>query len=301
MPDTRKKATTPFGDIQFSVTAGLAAASTATDNSPHYVLFVHGSPGGVDQGELLSAFLVQAGFTVIAVSRPGYLGTPLTEANGAPEVQADMYASLLDHLQVSGPIPVVCWSGGGPSSFTFAAKHPERVACLVAIAAVSKAYTWKKTMDTKILDSWVGEQMIKFLKATAPDSLVKSTLEAEGKLEKQDMKELESHVLHDPKKRQFVLDLAVTATHRSEGLHNDQHRYPQLSLAHAFITAPTLLVYGTADSELPLEYGEFAKEHIQGAELLRVEKGTHVAVWTDPKSEELQAKIVAFLKGRAGK
>ena len=48
------------------------------------VLFVHGSPGGSDQGMLMARFLAEAGFRVIAPSRPGYLATPLARTTGAP-------------------------------------------------------------------------------------------------------------------------------------------------------------------------------------------------------------------------
>ena len=48
------------------------------------VLFVHGSPGGSDQGALMGGFLAKAGFRVIAPSRPGYLDTPLSDETAAP-------------------------------------------------------------------------------------------------------------------------------------------------------------------------------------------------------------------------
>jgi hypothetical protein len=32
------------------------------------------------------------------------------------------------------------------------------------------------------------------------------------------------------------------------------------------------------------------------AEIVRVENGTHLCVWTDPTSDEIQARIIAHLK-----
>ena len=43
------------------------------DGSP--LLFIHGSPGGFDQGVLMTRFLLEQGHRVIALSRPGYLAT----------------------------------------------------------------------------------------------------------------------------------------------------------------------------------------------------------------------------------
>lgn len=50
------------------------------------ILFVHGQPGGYDQGRLLSETAVQHGFRMITVSRPGYLRRPL-DAGQSPTGQ----------------------------------------------------------------------------------------------------------------------------------------------------------------------------------------------------------------------
>ena len=61
------------------------------------------------------------------------------------------------------------------------------------------------------------------------------------------------------------------------------------------VKCPVLLVHETADLDVPIGHSERAKEHIAGAEILTVEDGTHIAVWTDPTSEEVQARITSFL------
>ena len=66
------------------------------------VLSVHGGPGGCDQGLLMALPLLQAGFHVIAPSRPGYLGTPLSSGVHLEE-QADLLAALLDALEHPDP------------------------------------------------------------------------------------------------------------------------------------------------------------------------------------------------------
>lgn len=104
------------------------------------LLFVHGSPGGCDQGALMAEFLVpegfRAGFRAIALSRPGYLGTPLTEGWRHPIKQADLEIALMDSLGIDR-FAVMCWSGGGPSSYRLAAKHGDRVSALVALAGLT--------------------------------------------------------------------------------------------------------------------------------------------------------------------
>ena len=42
------------------------------------LLCVHGAPGGYDQGLLFGELFRQNGFRLISMSRPGFLGTPLS-------------------------------------------------------------------------------------------------------------------------------------------------------------------------------------------------------------------------------
>ena len=93
------------------------------------LLFLHGTPGGYDQGAR------EAGYRVLSPSRPGYLRTPLTVGR-TPKEQAHAYAALLDTLGVDH-VYVMGASGGGPSAIEFAALFPERTNALVLVEAVS--------------------------------------------------------------------------------------------------------------------------------------------------------------------
>ena len=77
-------------------------------------LYMHGTPGGYDQGYLvLRAEYPDEGppFRAIVPSRPGYLRTPI-DAGGTFAEQADTIAALLDSLRVAR-VAVVGISGGG--------------------------------------------------------------------------------------------------------------------------------------------------------------------------------------------
>lgn len=76
------------------------------------VLALHGAMGGYDQSAILAQALVPDGHRVIAVSRPGYLGTP-PAVGTTPEGQADALAALLDALGLADAA-VVAVSGGCP-------------------------------------------------------------------------------------------------------------------------------------------------------------------------------------------
>ena len=129
-------------------TARGAAASEVAETSrgpvefarvgePPYILFFHGSPGGHDQGVSNDDF-AGAGFGTIAVSRPGYLRTPLSTGPGMEE-QADAMTALLDVLEVDRVVAYGV-SGGGPSAIQFAARHPDRTSALLLGCAITQRY-----------------------------------------------------------------------------------------------------------------------------------------------------------------
>ena len=97
------------------------------------ILRIHGSPGGYDHSIIGAQARPQdiAGFQVIAVSRPGYLRTPLS-SGATPAEQADLYAALLDEMGIER-VFVHGISGGGPSALHFAAKYPQRTIGLVLV------------------------------------------------------------------------------------------------------------------------------------------------------------------------
>jgi 2-hydroxy-6-oxonona-2,4-dienedioate hydrolase len=113
-------AETPCGSIEYAV---------AGEGPP--VLVSHGSGGGFDQGMDFAAPLVRKGLRVIAMSRFGYLRTPLP-ADASAAAQADAHACLLDALNIRRAA-IIGASAGAPSAMQFALRHPERTAALVLL------------------------------------------------------------------------------------------------------------------------------------------------------------------------
>jgi pimeloyl-ACP methyl ester carboxylesterase len=280
--------TTPLGTVEY-VEAGQGRP----------VLFLHGSPGGSDQGALMGAFLVPEGFRVVAASRPGYLGTPLTPANATPDQQADLMLALMDALGV-GRFGVACWSGGGPAAYRLTARHPERVTALVCLAAVSGPYSFGtgiSSLEYSLLTGGLGKWLMHEMVEHAPKQVVAMSASEESTLSKAEAKALIEHIWNDPAKREFVLELSGTVAGRRAGLQNDQARFPALGdLGLADIRTPTLLVHGTADTDVPPEHSEHALATVPGAEIVRVADGTHICTWTDYTSDALQERIVQFLR-----
>jgi pimeloyl-ACP methyl ester carboxylesterase len=263
------------------------------------VLFVHGSPGGCDQGAVMTEFLVSRGFRAISISRPGYLGTPLSDGVAEPDQQADLEIALMDKLDI-GTFAVMCWSGGGPSSYRLAAKHPDRVSALVTLAALSMHYEFGNginSIEYSLLTGAVGNWLLKEMVKHAPKSVVGMVASEEGDLTKEQAHALTEHIWNDDAKRDFVLKVSATISGRHDGLKNDQEQFPKIGdLGLSSISTPTLLVHGAADSDVHPDQSENALEQLSNSEILRVENGTHLCVWTDPTSDDIQARIIAHLK-----
>lgn len=98
------------------------------------VLVVHGNAGGFDQGLLMANRTIDPEFQVIAVSRFGYLRSPMP-AKASVAMQADAFACLLDSLNIR-QAAVVAYSAGSASAIQLALRHPERVSALVFISPV---------------------------------------------------------------------------------------------------------------------------------------------------------------------
>jgi pimeloyl-ACP methyl ester carboxylesterase len=263
------------------------------------VLVVHGSPGGIDAAALMARVLPRDRVRAILLSRPGYLRTPL-EGRTTIDEQADLLAALLDHLGVDRA-GVYTWSGGGPAGYRLAVRHPGRVTGLVANAAVSQAYHLPdQDLATRLMfTTRPGQWLLRVLAAHQPGRYVEGALAGEGDLTREQLERRVAEVLADPDKRRFVLDLGPTAVpdaHRRAGYRNDLDRFAAItSLELERVTAPTLVVQGTADSDLPPAQSAYAARTVPGAETLTLETGTHLALYTHPEAAGAQARVVEHL------
>jgi pimeloyl-ACP methyl ester carboxylesterase len=281
-------AETALGPVEYAVVG---------DGAP--VLVVHGTPGGIDAAALMARILPRDRISAILVSRPGYLGTPLGSGAGI-DAQADLLVALLDHLGIDRA-GVYTWSGGGPTGYRLAVRHPERVTALVANAAVSQAYHLPpQDLATRLMFTTApGQWLLRVLAAHQPKQYIVGALSGEGDLTKEQLAERTEEVFADPVKRQFVLDLgpmSVPEKGRRTGYRNDMDHFEEItSLELEKITAPTLVVQGTADDDLPPAQSYFAADTIPGAELLTLDTGTHLALYTHPDAAAAQARVVDLL------
>jgi pimeloyl-ACP methyl ester carboxylesterase len=100
-----------------TVVTALGVVEFAEIGEGPVVVAIHGAMGGYDQSLVLAQTIGNSDFRYIAISRPGYLGTPMG-SGGTTEQQGDLVAALLDALGIT-KAGVIAVSGGGPCAVQF--------------------------------------------------------------------------------------------------------------------------------------------------------------------------------------
>jgi len=267
------------------------AVEYAIEGDGPAVLVVHGALGGYDQGLVAGRPLVEAGFKVIAVSRFGYLQTP-PASNMSPEAQADQFAALLDELKIAD-VAVVGASGGGPSSLQFALRHPDRCRALVMMCAVSKQGipVLRETSPAfGLLANIVHSDFLMWLAVTG---VIKGQ-----PLLSNVLSESQEEIAGDPARQemfQAALRTFFPVSLRKVGLDNDEVQMQALAdMPLEKITAPTLVLHGTADQLVPFDQAEHTAGSISGARLVAIEGGDHFFFINH--YEQVWPEVTTFLK-----
>jgi pimeloyl-ACP methyl ester carboxylesterase len=268
------------------------------------VLCVHGGPGGYDQGLVMGEFFRVNGFKIIAPSRPGYLGTPLT-TGGTPEEQAGALASLLEALQIKAAA-VVGASAGGPSSYLLAALYPDKVSALMEIDSVCLTYKPEVSpLQEKLYLSKAGIWLTRFFLDHFPEATIKGFLKTESTLDRHEITERAKHILKDEGKFAYLRLLMATMSERFDqrqaGVHNDLKQLAAIEgLPIAAVACPTLIIHGTADKDVPPDHAEYAKATIAGSELYRIEGGSHIGFWAADEAYQAQEYAISWLRKKMG-
>lgn len=94
------------------------------------VLLLHGTPGGIDQAEIMANVQqLNDNYNLIAISRPGYLKSDIA-TGGLAVAEAISIISLLDHLEIQQVI-IQGYAAGAISALYAAALAPLRVTKLI--------------------------------------------------------------------------------------------------------------------------------------------------------------------------
>jgi len=257
------------------------------------VLVLHGTLGGWDQGLVSAEFLRVNGYRIIAPSRPGYLGTPLSTGPTFAE-QGDAMAALLDTLEIDRII-VFAVSGGGPAAYELAARHPQRVSRLVQVDGVCIPGPIPRAATQLLATDAVAKAQLWFL-----THATKRTLTALFRVAGSDTKAVAAdraaRLAGEPGSTaslEATLRASLGSARRRQGMKNDFTVFTPAPLER--ITCPTLIVHGRSDKTVPPASAEYAHEHIAGAELHWMD-GSHLAFALEA-ADTAPAHVVGWLRG----
>ena len=279
-----------LGSILINTRCGQIEYQEAGIGTP--LLMVHGSGGGHDQGMAFAGTLAQSGIRVIAMSRFGYLRTPMP-ADASPAAQADAHVCLLDALGIA-KAAVAGGSAGAPSALQMAIRHPDRVSALVLLVplaykpdalpnsakhlAPSAEATLMQLIGSDFL-FWVGlhvarDQVIQYVLATPPRQVSSASLEERARIN-------------------AMMERILPVSARAAGLRSDSVMAKHLGPSNlALVRAPTLVVSVRDDGFGTYAGAEYTASQIKGAKFIGYEQGGHI--WVGHQVE-VMAEIVRLL------
>jgi 2-hydroxy-6-oxonona-2,4-dienedioate hydrolase len=272
---------TPCGPIEYA----------AAGEGP-VVLMVHGAGGGFDQALGFVEEFSRTGFRAVAMSRFGYLRTPLPR-DASPAAQADAHACLLDALGIERAA-IVGVSAGAPSTMQFALRHPQRATAMVLLvplayapreagAAAAEPSPAARFMFEKALRSdflyWAATHsarwlVLKTILATPPEVVATASAAEKARV------------------RELMLNI-LPLSERRPGLLNDGaigmaiERYELERIA-----APTLVISVVDDLYGTFHSARYTAAHIRGARFIAYPSGGHV--WVGHHGEVVR-EVMVFL------
>jgi pimeloyl-ACP methyl ester carboxylesterase len=113
-------------------------------------------------------------------------------------------------------------------------------------------------------------------------------------------KSMQNELAHDPIKMEVIMSIIrpLPISQRKSGFDNDLEQFADLATYDLSpITAPTMVLHGTADTVVPLSHGEFVARSIPHATMVTIEGGGHLCVVTH-KEQALPA-LLGFLEEHA--
>jgi 2-hydroxy-6-oxonona-2,4-dienedioate hydrolase len=242
------------------------------------LLAVHGSGGGFDQGMAFAAPLTKRGVRVIAMSRFGYLRTPMP-ADGSAMAQADAFVCLMDALEVPSAA-VMGGSAGALSALQLAVRHPDRVSALILL--VPLGYKPPGTANSAAaMAPWVEAVMMRVIGSdvlfwlaiyVARDKIIATVLATPPGL-------LDNASPDEQARINAMLDGILPVSARAAGLRADTAAGKAMTPVDlSRVLTPTLIISARDDGYGTFAAAEYMASQITGAQFLGFETGGHTWV-----------------------
>lgn len=249
------------------------------------IVLVHGLPGMAYDWRNLTHALARKGTHVYAYDRAGYgHSDPRPEGTAhTPPRNADELLALLDALGLDR-VAVVGWSYGGVTAMLAAQAQPERFARMVLVGSGGPDSADAQPPEPAALMRFLYSDPVLAWRSRVPaigrGLMVAATSAAySGK---------ESPEWWLPSLQANFSRWHTLETYRGEMFTIGGELTP------ASITVPTLVIHGDDDRLAPVAIGDYLAGTIPGAQLNRVEGGSHMLPVT--KAGQLAEAIAGFVK-----
>ena len=264
---------------------GTMEYATSGNGSP--LMIIHGIGGGYDHG-LLVGKLIEEQFRIIAPSRFGYLRS-MYPPDASPATQADVFAAILDDLELSDAA-IAGVSAGGPSAIQFALRYPERCSCLLLVSAVSHNFPLTDhgngIFENAYRKDFTGWMLVSILRPII--RLFRDLGKMKQPISPQEKKWAESYyVAALPTSRRYIgtrADLIQIKNNSDSPLEA--------------ISSPTLIIHAEDDPVVPVEHAQFANQQIPNAELVTFPIGGHMLLGNHSRINQI---ITDFLNQHVNK
>lgn len=239
-----------------------------------------------------SAPLVDAGFSVLASSRPGYGRTPLDVGRSAIQAAEAMIA-LLDELRIE-TCAVQAISGGGPTGVALAANHPERVQRLALAAAITKTEDRVHEAAYQSQKAFYGPlhgmlwSMLGLISRASPSSMARQTMAIFSTHDTED-------VLGQltPEDIQTICRFYQGHSARAGAINDLTHVLGKELLQN--VKMPTFVLHSREDKSVPFHHAEWSLANIPNAELCESGATGHF-YWVGPDYRRVSQQLTAFLR-----
>lgn len=236
--------------------------------------------------------LLEAGFSVLTPSRPGYGRTPLKVGPSAAQTAKAMVA-LLDHLKIEA-CAVKAISGGGSTGVALAADHPERVRRLALVAAITKpecrldepAYQSQKAFYGPLHGMFWS--MLGLVSRLSPAGMARQTMALFSTHDPEDVfKQLTAEDIES------ICRFYQLRSSRRGAINDLTHTVGNELLQR--IQAQTLVIHSREDRSVPFHHAEWTLAHIPHAELCESGATGHF-YWVGPDYPKISQKLVSFFR-----
>lgn len=258
------------------------------------LLVCHGTSENCYSGSSLTP-LLDSGFSLLTVSRPGYGRTP--SGVGRSNTQAaDALVALLDQLEIP-QCSAIAISGGGPTGVALAANYPERVKALVLIAANTHTENRRNDPGYQSQKAFYGPLHGLFWGMLHLFSILSPRRTA--------MQTLAIFSTHDPRDTISRLSAGDIRT-LCRFFHGQSSRVGALNdLTHTVtrelmqkVLSPTLIIHSREDASIPFRHAEWSLEHIPNARLCESGFTGHF-YWIGPDYPRICESMIDFLRTNA--